>query len=234
MSEFNIYCDESCHLEYDNAPSMVIGGIWVPKNKIKSICGDIREIKEKYSLSKDFEIKWTKISSSKLEFYKDLVTYFFNNSDMNFRGLIAPKVNLNHDEFNQDHDEWYYKMYYYTLINILKSESSYNIYIDIKEKKRGGTKAKRLKKILNNATYEFDSDIIKKLQIIDSKDSEIMQVADLLIGALGYLNRDLKNRDVKIELIDYIKKMSGKSLIKSTLQAEEKFNIFYWKGRDSF
>jgi len=28
MTEYNIYCDESCHLEHDRQPIMVIGGMW--------------------------------------------------------------------------------------------------------------------------------------------------------------------------------------------------------------
>lgn len=28
MTEYNIYCDESCHLENDRQPIMVLGGMW--------------------------------------------------------------------------------------------------------------------------------------------------------------------------------------------------------------
>lgn len=28
MTEYTIYCDESCHLEHDKQPIMVIGGMW--------------------------------------------------------------------------------------------------------------------------------------------------------------------------------------------------------------
>ena len=28
MMEYNIYCDESCHLEHYRQPIMVIGGMW--------------------------------------------------------------------------------------------------------------------------------------------------------------------------------------------------------------
>jgi len=27
---YNIYCDESCHLEHDGIPTMVIGAVWCP------------------------------------------------------------------------------------------------------------------------------------------------------------------------------------------------------------
>ncbi len=31
--EFNIYCDESCHLENDLQKAMVLGAVWCSKDK---------------------------------------------------------------------------------------------------------------------------------------------------------------------------------------------------------
>ena len=56
---------------------MVLGGIWCPSNKIKSITMDINSIKQKHGLSKYSELKWTKISPSKLNMYEDIFKYFF-------------------------------------------------------------------------------------------------------------------------------------------------------------
>ena len=33
--EYNIYCDESCHLPNDTSNTMVLGGIWCLKEKKK-------------------------------------------------------------------------------------------------------------------------------------------------------------------------------------------------------
>ena len=32
-SEFNVYCDESCHLEHSSSNAMALGAIWCPKQK---------------------------------------------------------------------------------------------------------------------------------------------------------------------------------------------------------
>ena len=38
MSEiFNIYCDESCHLEHDRQKVMVLGAVWCPLEKTREI-----------------------------------------------------------------------------------------------------------------------------------------------------------------------------------------------------
>lgn len=48
MPEYNIYCDESCHLEHDRQPIMVIGGMWCPKEATKEISDEIREFKNRH------------------------------------------------------------------------------------------------------------------------------------------------------------------------------------------
>lgn len=37
MKIFNIYCDESCHLENDHQQVMVLGAIWCPEDHSRSI-----------------------------------------------------------------------------------------------------------------------------------------------------------------------------------------------------
>ena len=65
----NIYCDESCHLEKDKSPVMVLGSVWAPHNKIKTITSEIRDRKEKHGFSRNFEFKWTQIYPAKMDFY---------------------------------------------------------------------------------------------------------------------------------------------------------------------
>ena len=81
MSElYNVYCDESCHLENDGIKVMALGAIWCPVAKRAEISKRLREIKLKHGLSADFEIKWTKVSKGKLDFYLDVIDYFFGHS----------------------------------------------------------------------------------------------------------------------------------------------------------
>ena len=46
--KYNIYCDESCHLQHDGNDIMVIGGVFCLKHKVGRINKDIRKLKEKY------------------------------------------------------------------------------------------------------------------------------------------------------------------------------------------
>ena len=228
----NIYCDESCHLENDKSPVMVLGSVWVTHNKIKTITSELRAIKEKHGFSRNFEFKWTQISPAKIDFYLDIVKYFFENPCLHFRAIVAYKKKMYYDKY--DFEEMYYIIYYYLLVNIISKESTYNIYIDIKSKKRGGIKSCELHRVLSRKMHDFSfSKIIKRLQIIDSKESELLQLADLFSGALAYLNRKLPTDSAKGKVVKSIGSISGTNLKINTLPSEKKFNVLYWKGKDN-
>lgn len=227
---YNIYCDESCHLEHDGETAMTIGGVWCPYEKKDEIFHRIREIKQEHKLSKNFEIKWNKVSNGQLDFYMDIVNYFFDNSDLHFRVLVIPNKNeLRHSLFNQTHDDFYYKMYFNMLKTLFEPNCAYNIYIDIKDT-RGQKKVEKLHNVLCNNHYDFNRSMIRKVQQVRSEEVELVALADLLIGALSYVHRGKDTSAAKLQLIQRIKSRSGYSLIASTLYREDKFNIFVWKN----
>jgi len=51
---FNVYCDESCHLENDHQEVMVLGAVWCPLEKSREIMDRLREIKQKHGLTPEF------------------------------------------------------------------------------------------------------------------------------------------------------------------------------------
>ncbi|HRJ59458.1 MAG TPA: hypothetical protein PLV64_24475, partial [Anaerolineales bacterium] len=76
---YNVYCDESCHLENDHISVMVLGAVWCPLAETQKVAIDIRNIKAAHGLSTSFEIKWTKVSKGQIDFYLNLIQYFFDN-----------------------------------------------------------------------------------------------------------------------------------------------------------
>lgn len=230
----NVYCDESCHLENDGNNIMVLGSLKLPESKRKEVYNDIRKIKADYGLSTWFEIKWTKVSSSKLDFYITLIDYFFKNSDLSFRAVVATgKDKLDHERFNNsDYDQWYYKMYYQLLDTTTPPNNEYKIYIDIKDT-NGGSKVEKLQEVLCNNKWDFNREIIKDIKQIHSNESEAMQICDLFIGALSFFHRGLyfteEGSKAKKRIIEEIIKSSGITLTESTLRSKSKFNLFIWQ-----
>lgn len=229
MSEsFNIYLDESCHLQNDGIPTMCLGAIWCEQDKARLISVRIREIKEKYQLSPTLEIKWTKVSPARLSFYLELVDYFFDDDDLHFRGVIIPdKTQLNHQRFQQNHDDWYYKMCFTLLEPIIDPTQHYAVYLDIKDT-QSERKRQKLEEVLRNAKYDGAGDIIRRIQQIRSHESEILQLTDLLLGAVTYVNRELISSPAKLALIDRVKTRSKFSLRRTTWLREPKFNLLLW------
>jgi len=210
---------------------MVLGAITCPLDKTQAAFKKIRSLKTLHRLDTSFEIKWIKVSPAKEKFYRDLIEYFFDEDFLSFRALIIPdKSILNHEKFQQDHNTWYYKMYFNMLKVLISPEDTYNIYIDIKDTK-GSEKIRKLHDVLSNERYDFDKEIIKKIQLVNSHEIELLQLADVLIGAVSYINRSLNTSTAKTSLINQIKRKTGYSLTRSTLYKERKFNLFVWKPR---
>lgn len=224
----NIYCDESCHLEHDGKSHMVLGALWCEESKVKEVSARIIEIKTRHLHNPKSEVKWNKVSEGGVLLYEDLLNFFFDDDDLHFRALIADKSVLDHKTFKQTHDEWYYKMYFHLLKVILSPDNSYNVYLDIKDT-LGGEKVKKLKEVLSNSMFDFNRDIFSRFQLVRSDESALLQLSDLLIGAVSYNVRDLSRNSGKNKIIDLVKRRSGYSLTKSTLYKENKFNLFFWK-----
>ncbi|MDV3778789.1 MULTISPECIES: DUF3800 domain-containing protein [Weeksellaceae] len=241
----NIYCDESCHLQNDKEPVMVIGAVYCPIEKKEEIFERLYSFKLKHNLIPKnkkndndnrtyYELKWNKVSKSKIEYYKDVINYFFDDDDLQFRVLVVSnKSAIDYEKFNHTHDTFYYKMYFGMLKAILNPENSHHIYIDIKDT-RSKEKVHKLEQVLRNDKYDYSKEIIKKVQQVRSHEVEILQLADLLVGATAYVNRELSDSKAKNELINLIKHRSKYSLTKSTLLKERKFNVFIWEPQKPY
>lgn len=225
--EYNVYCDESCYMINKDGNYMVIGAVYCPKNKVREITNNILDLKNKYGIGKYCELKWTKVSKSKEEFFNELIKYFFIEDDLKFRAIICDKRILNHKLYNQTHDEWYHKMYYDMLKYIFNKPDSYNIYADIKDSYSYENFQNVLHYLRLNIADE-NKETILKMQPIRSYESTILQLSDILIGAIAYYYRKLDGNNSKLKLIDTIIKYSRYGIDKNTPYKKDKFNIFIW------
>ncbi len=231
MQTFNIYCDESCHLENDHQKVMVLGAIWTPMEAVRDLSRAARALKVKHRLSASFELKWGKVSAAQQGYYEDVLRWFWQTPELHFRGLIVPdKSRLDHPSHNQTHDEWYYKMYFDLLKVIVDPTQRHCIYLDIKDT-RGRKKIRKLHEVLSNAHYDFSRSIIEKIQLVRSEEIELVQLADFIIGIVSYVNRDLQGSHAKTTLVQQLRSYSGYSLRATTLLKEEKLNLFRWHAR---
>jgi len=229
MSKYKIFCDESNHLSSDTSNLMVIGGILCPTLEVESVNRYIKHLKHKHNANN--ELKWTKLNNNKKEFYRELLEFFFSRVNTKFNAqIVINKSNLNHAKYNDgEADKFYYKMYYYALLPFLEVNEDFNIFIDYKDTK-GGQRAKKLNEVIHNTFY---GNINCEFTIIHSHESQIMQLTDIMIGAISYKNReDIEHKsEIKNFIIDTIEELNGASLDISSPEWEEKFRIFRFVPR---
>lgn len=214
---FNIYCDESCHIEHDHKKFMFLGSVSSAYNQVKLHTEQIKTLKKKHHFYA--EIKWTSVSNSKLRFYLDLVDYFFA-TDLKFRAIGIEKSKIKCEDFDSTYDDFYYKMYYYLLIKNIDTLYNYNVYLDIKDT-LSAYKVNKLKEILN-----VKYGVFRNIQNIRSDESLLLQLSDFLMGAVSYSNNDeLKANSAKVLVIEKIKQHTALDL--SATNYSKKLNLFF-------
>lgn len=225
---YNIYCDES---SVDNKSNhfMVIGGLFMMRNRRNEIRDKIKELKHKYKFNK--EIKWSKVSMRDLKFYRKLIDLFFSYdfNDLAFHCIKVEKTKVKYDIYhNDDKEEGFYKFYYQLLKNKFKDNTEYYIFLDFKPTK---TK-KRVKALSYYLNYRilagYNNSNIKKIQEYDSNNNVFIQLADFFTGVTNYASNNLdKKNNCKADLQKYISsKLNRENLNFCSLPSENKFNIF--------
>lgn len=214
---YNIYCDESCHLENDHKRFMFLGALTSGINELKFHNQNIKELKSKHNFYG--EIKWSNVSKSKFNFYLDLIDYFFY-SNLHFRCIGIDKSKIRNDDFGQTYDDFYYKMYYSLLNHKIDSQSIYNVYLDIKDS-LSAYKVQKLKEILN-----IKYGVFRNIQNIRSHESLLIQLSDFLMGAVSYMNNDSNQFNLtKVHLIKKIETLAAINL--NSTNYSDKFNLFF-------
>lgn len=224
----DIYCDESCHLERDGQELMVLGAVVVPHEHGREVTERIWAVKEAHGLPRAFEAKWTKVSPAKVDFYLALIDEFLADDALRFRGLVAHgKSQLRHADFGQDHDTWYYKMYWEMLRVIIVPPRRHRIYLDIKDT-RGGTKTAKLREVLANTFHDWTNEVVERIQIARSEEIQALQLADILVGAVSYRGRGLATSTAKTAIVKRLEAGARRRLDRSTPIDAEKVNLFHW------
>ena len=226
MQKVEIYCDESrpdlftTEKQYDKF--LLIGGLKFLSNERNSIKSAINEIRNKYKLFTEF--KWKKVSFAKLEFYKELVDLFFEFGDrLRFRCIVIEVAKIDLERYHDNDAELgFYKFYYYLLNNWIIDDNYYRIFTDLKTN-REKNRLLNLCTCLNNSNL---FSIINSIQALPSREVDILQLADLILGLTGArLNNSLSENSAKSELVHYFESKHGNT-IAPTAKDEIKYNVF--------
>ncbi len=225
VKTYNIYCDESTHLPNDGCPYMLLGYASVPYPLMKEAKLAINDIKEKYEF--EGEMKWSGINRKTEPMYQELIEYFFR-SNLKFRAIVVKKSDIDETRSEYTFNDFYFRMYYQLLhYPTTDPDSIYHVYFDIKDT-CSHLKLRRLWDMLVNGSN------IRNFQFMKSHESQFIQLADVLMGAVNYNLRVQTGNlpgesESKRRVVETVKRYSNLSLVRQTGRNEDKFNLFFIK-----
>jgi len=221
--EVNIYCDESRHEGQSKQQFMVIGGLWLPRDKRGELLAGLNAIRREYRITG--ELKWVKVSKSRLAGYKAIVEFLAKRDDVHFRCIVVDKTKVDHDKyFQNDRQLGFWVFYWHCLNQWMGNQNTYYVSIDFKpESLRSGPR--RLREVLERSCVKRGW--LKSLDCVDSRENLFCQVADVLIGAVGSEQNNLPAATHKRDLCRHIAQAYGRrNLLGSDLPSCLRFNVF--------
>ena len=116
--DFEVYCDENYpdlfSSSHPKARYLMIGSLWLPSTLRKELKSNINELRKIHNAWG--EIKWRKVSPSKLPFYEALIDLFIQyDSELRFRCIAIDNNDFDQSWHNNDHELGFYKFYYQLL-----------------------------------------------------------------------------------------------------------------------
>jgi hypothetical protein len=222
-TEVSIYCDESRHEGQSQQRFMVIGGLWLLREKRQELLAGIREIQTRHGFTG--ELKWAKLSRHCLPGYSEIVQYVANCSDVHFRCIVVDKTRVDADKyFQSDRQLGFWVFYWHCLKQWMGHGNTYFISIDFKpESLLSGPR--RLRDVLEKECLRRAW--VNSLDCVDSKENLFCQIADLLIGAVGYEQNGLSSSETKVAFCRNIAVAFGRpNLVDSDQPSRGRFNIF--------
>lgn len=224
--KIDVYCDEAYpDLFSSNHPQaryLIIGSVWMRAVNRDRFKAAIHALRNQYKIGGEF--KWTKVSPSKADFYKALLSWFYEQGeDLRFRCIAIDHEQVNLIQFHEsDQELGFYKFYYQMLHHWIHPFNQYRIYCDFK-RNRLRYRLHTLKACLNHANLAA---AIETVQSVRSRESVLIQLVDVLAGlASARLNDRLTPSSAKEGAVTHLEGLVERR-IASTALCEKKFNVF--------
>lgn len=224
--KFEVYCDESrpdlLGSSKPHGQFMVIGSLWLAARDRQAFKTEIHAMRNRHRIGGEF--KWQKVSPSRVEFYKEVIEWFYQKADrLRFRCIAVDQRQIDLKLYHEDDQELgFYKFYYQLLHHWILDFNQYTFFLDFKANRRRD-RLPVLKQCLDRANL---SSVVFAVQPVRSHESVLIQLADVLTGmAASRLNNQLRNGGAKFTVLSHYEKLHG-ALIKPTQKGEQKFNVF--------
>lgn len=233
MDKIYIYADESSQ---DAQQFMLLGGIAVRAHLLKEIEQAFSNLRVQTNMTR--ELKWSKVTNQKTEEYRRFIDLFFEllgSGKLSFHCMILDSTKIKHKQFSESYELGFYKFFYQFLLHSFGKRYGHNndLYVFL-DQRQTGYKLDDLRTILNNgmkSSCNIDRRPFRLVEFADSKQSTIVQVADIILGAVGYLKNKRFTvagaKIAKVELSAYVKARAKlKTDIPNTPYREDRFTVW--------
>lgn len=225
--KLEVYCDESQQdVFWSKSPAkanyLLIGSLWLPADKREEIKERIKFLRLQHACY--HEIKWRSVTNKNKAFYSDLLNLFMaQGNDLRFRCIAVEASKVDMVRFHEaDAELGFYKFYYQLIKHWIFDFNEYNIFCDEKTNR----KKDRLKTLRETLDYSNITSTVVSIQALPSKEVAILQLVDLLLGAVSArMNQNLCIGGTKEYLVIDLERKLGREL-GPTWKSEEKFNVF--------
>lgn len=182
----NIYIDESSQTQHRY---LILGGVIIPKTQADAALHKLHA----YRLPDitTGEMKWSKVSRSKLDAYKRVIDAFWDDDTVkhfHFHSLFVDTTKQNHRKYNSGNKEVGFSKEIYQIAQKFRRQYGglFHLYLDERET---NDDLETLRKILNRgASKDGDKRAwpFRRCHFRNSKSCLALQLSDILIGAIGF------------------------------------------------
>ena len=213
-----IYCDNAFpDLFTSNNPRadyLMIGSLWLPADLREEVKDRIKAVRRRHDTWG--EIKWNKISRSRIGFYFDPIDLFmsYDEDELHFRGIAVNREQMKHDPNHVRAELGIYRFYHEMIHHWTNSQNTYRVFCETDNRC-----IHRFKRVLLGARITTD------IQALPSKEVALIQLTDLLLGAASSrANRTLNGGTAKEGVVKALEQRLGIVLGPTTV-GNNKFNL---------
>ena len=239
--DFAFFCDES---GITTERYLVVGGLAMRREVIPDLQTKIQQFRQVHGLSK--ELKWTRVSDHKLSEYREffrIFLQFLHAGHCQFHCLIFDSHQWQHHRYNNgDRDVGLSKLYFQLLHHKFGKDygAAGTLFVRM-DHRNSSTSLEDLRRMLNAAAardHGLRSNPFKVIQSEDSKACDILQLNDLVLGAVCSARNgrhlETEGRQSKKELARLVLRTSGLSSFEyNTSFSERDFTVWNMRPRIS-
>lgn len=228
-----VYCDESSQTGHR---FKVWGGVWIRETDETALREAIMRVRSDAGWRKQGEFKWVKLSGNSCHpAYLKLIDAFFNARRCGFAAIVVDSQNPGPNR-GTDAELDHYKSLYWLLSKRANARYRYRVVLDSRTD-REKDRLSVLRDVLNATArrdLSYPGNMFREIIARDSHDDDLLQLADVLIGAVAYHSNGrhlLAGASAsKCHAARYIAKRAGFTggVIRQTRKAEKKLNIWRW------